>query len=182
MAANQSVTGSSQVCSSRNSRILFAEPFDRRSHPEVRFCSFRLFLEKHGHRCVKEFDVFVEPWCMKPGKLVENLQRAACTPHSRREPIPANPDLTHVAGLSLTRTQTIYLRWLLWRAREAVVRREIAKSACIRVIHKLRLAVNRLADSMVSEGRLPHRELVFFLSFDELRQLIATRNPALVTR
>ncbi|KFM60889.1 putative phosphoenolpyruvate synthase, partial [Stegodyphus mimosarum] len=38
---------------------------------------FREFLEKHGHRCLKEFDVYSIPWASDPKPLVKLLQNMA---------------------------------------------------------------------------------------------------------
>ncbi|XP_003745867.2 uncharacterized protein LOC100899715 [Galendromus occidentalis] len=142
---------------------------------------FREFLQKHGHRCVKEFDVAAEPWIMRPLKLIKSLQVAARVVHEPKARADTEYDLNEL-GLELSLPQRLLLRFLVPRARQAVVNREIAKSALIRSIHQIRIALNFLADLMVEEGRLPERELLLFLELDEIHQLIKTRNPSLVAR
>ncbi|OQR78434.1 putative phosphoenolpyruvate synthase-like [Tropilaelaps mercedesae] len=143
---------------------------------------FRNFLEMHGHRCVKELDVFTEPWAMSPIKLVKTLLIAASVPHDPKPPQSSAYDLDRLTNIELNFIQKLLLEFFIPRARRAIINREVVKSAAIQVIHKLRLAINRLADLMVSEGRLPHRELLFFLTFDEIRRLIATRSSTILTR
>lgn len=143
---------------------------------------FRVFLKKHGHRCVKEMDVFVKPWAMEPTKLVRTLQMAASVQHDPKQESKHDFNLSDLGKIKLSFLQKQMLNFFVPRARRAVANREIAKSALCRAIHKIRLAIYRLADLMVCEGRLPHRELVFFLNFDEICRLIATRSPSIVAR
>lgn len=78
--------------------------------------------------------------------------------------------------------QKLLLRILVPYARQAVVNREIAKSAIIRAVHKVRLAFHHLADLMVDEGRIPEKQLIFFMELDEIYRLIKTRNPTITAR
>lgn len=140
---------------------------------------FREFLERHGHRNVKEFDVYTKPWGMDPSSLIISLKAAAKAPSSN--------DKTHTEEwtleklpYSLTPLQRLLLKFLIPRARVAVARRETAKSACIRMIHKLRLAFIELANQMVREGRIPEPDLLFFMTFEEIGQVLKTRSPAIM--
>ncbi|XP_077511785.1 rifampicin phosphotransferase-like isoform X2 [Amblyomma americanum] len=38
--------------------------------------AFRQFLDRHGHRCINEFDVYSKTWAMDPTPLVKNLQHS----------------------------------------------------------------------------------------------------------
>lgn len=69
------------------------------------------------------------------------------------------------------------LRYLLPWFQRCVVNREFTKEAGIRVIHKLRRALRRLAALLEREGRLPERELANFLTYWELHQLVERQLP-----
>lgn len=34
----------------------------------------RAFYNTHGHRCVHEFDLFAEPWVLKPDSIINTIQ------------------------------------------------------------------------------------------------------------
>lgn len=122
-----------------------------------------------------------ETWAMQPTKLIKTLQLAAKLPHEPKQPAAADCDLDKL-DVQLTTLQKLLLKYLVPRARQGIANREIAKSAIIRSIHKVRIALYHLADLMVEEGRLPERRLLFFMGFDEIHQLIESRNPAIVSR
>ena len=130
---------------------------------------------------MKEFDVATMPWAMQPTKLIKSLQVAASVPHDPKARSSTDYDLTKL-DLDLSLFQRLLLRFLIPKARQAVVNRELAKSATIRAIHKVRLALHHLAELLVEEGRLPEKNLLFFLELDEINQLIKTRNPAITAR
>lgn len=67
-------------------------------------------------------------------------------------------------------------------SRNAVVRREMTKSLFVRVIHKFRLAIKRLGELMVLEEYLPSQDLVFFLTNDEIGQVLTHRNTTFVQK
>ncbi|CAN7984382.1 unnamed protein product, partial [Ixodes hexagonus] len=142
---------------------------------------FRDFLHKHGHRNVKEFDLYTKPWCMDPSSLVKSLRAAAMAPKSTAQKEANTWDLSKLP-YKLTVVQKLLLKMLIPRARVAVASRETSKSALVRTIHKLRTVCMRLADQMVLEGRIPTPDLLYFLSFEEIGILLATRSPSLVLK
>ncbi|XP_049269994.1 uncharacterized phosphotransferase YvkC [Rhipicephalus sanguineus] len=142
---------------------------------------FREFLEKHGHRSVKEFDVYTKPWSLDPSSLVKSLKAAARAAHVSAETSAATQRLsTTPPGISIFRR--IMLKLVTPMAQSGVAAREAAKSATVRVFHQLRLVCHQLALRMVHEGRLPSPELLFFLTFEEIGILLRTRNPELVLK
>ena len=76
------------------------------------------------------------------------------------------------------------LRHLLPWFQRCVANREFTKEAGIRVIHKLRRALRRLAALLELEGRLPERQLANFLTYWELHQLVGQPlpDPALIAK
>ncbi|XP_028967493.1 uncharacterized protein LOC100898270 [Galendromus occidentalis] len=143
---------------------------------------FSEFLERHGHRCVKEFDVQSETWAMRPTSLVKALQAIARTTREARTSAPQGKSIGNLGNLRLSYLQRFLLHVFVPRARKAIAHREIAKSGIVRIIHQLRLAFHTLAELMVSEGRLPHKDLVFYLSVDELHRLITSCQHKLISR
>nr|XP_037284932.1 putative phosphoenolpyruvate synthase [Rhipicephalus microplus] len=142
---------------------------------------FREFIKKHGHRAVKEFDVYTNPWALDPSSLVKSLKVAAKAPPvvEKKEPPAWNASK---CAYQLSAFQKLILKLIVPQARSAVAARETGKSAIVRVIHQLRLMCHQLAKRMVNEGRLPSPDLLFFLSYEEIGILIRTRAPELVLK
>ncbi|GIY78430.1 putative phosphoenolpyruvate synthase [Caerostris darwini] len=74
------------------------------------------------------------------------------------------------------------LRLVLPNCRRGVRGRESAKSLTIKSYDHWRQGFRRLAKLMVSEGRLPDEELLFFLTLDEIDDLLKTRSPSIISR
>jgi len=60
--------------------------------------------------------------------------------------------------------------------------REQGKYLCIWTLNIYRRAFWRLSEMMVREGRLPEKDLLFYLTIDELEKLVKERDPILVSR
>ncbi|XP_077511422.1 rifampicin phosphotransferase-like isoform X1 [Amblyomma americanum] len=142
---------------------------------------FREFIEKHGHRSVKEFDVYTKPWAMDSSSLVKSLKAAARAPEVEDKSATASWEIKDIP-YRLTMLQRLILKLVIPKARIAVAARETSKSAVVRVIHQLRLMFHQLSLRMVHEGRLPDSELLFFLTFEEIGHLLRTRSPELVLK
>ncbi|XP_070388467.1 rifampicin phosphotransferase-like isoform X3 [Dermacentor albipictus] len=139
---------------------------------------YREFIKKHGHRAVKEFDVYTKPWVMDLWSLVKSLKAAAAAPQVEQK-ASAPWDFSKFPH-RLSTIQSAILKLVAPRARAAVVARETTKSAAVRVIHQLRLLCHQLSRCMVCEGRLPSPEQLFFLTYEEIGILLRTRSPELV--
>ncbi|GIY30571.1 phosphoenolpyruvate synthase [Caerostris extrusa] len=60
--------------------------------------------------------------------------------------------------------------------------REAGKSLTIKSFDHWRKGYRRLGKLMVSEGRLPDQDLIFFLTLDEIDDLLKTRSPCIISR
>ncbi|GFY37326.1 putative phosphoenolpyruvate synthase [Trichonephila inaurata madagascariensis] len=74
------------------------------------------------------------------------------------------------------------LRFVLPNCRRAIRAREAGKSLTIKSFHHWRKGYRHLGKLMVSEGRLPNEELIFFLTLDEINDLLITRSPSIISR
>jgi pyruvate,water dikinase len=129
--------------------------------------AFSAYLERHGHRAIKELELRQPEWRHEPLPLVRSLQvalRGLRASGGQRPPRPALPE--HVGD-------GFMLRWLTRLAREAVRSREETKSGLVAVAAAFKDAYRRLAQKMVAEGLLPDEDAVFFLTHDELGARIA---------
>ena len=68
------------------------------------------------------------------------------------------------------------------RARKAVFVREAMKSAVVKCIDEIRKALLTIGAKMHEEERLPRKELIFFLTLDEMHRLTNQHDSNLVSK
>lgn len=138
---------------------------------------FRLFLERHGHRCVRESELREKTWADKPVKLIQILQtrvRAGEIKHKHH-------DVKKEISASLNKLKPItriILRLMVPTARKAVARREITKALSIKMVDTMRKGYQALATKILSEGLLDDTDQIYFLTHEEIGLLIAGRDSA----
>ncbi|XP_076168383.1 rifampicin phosphotransferase-like isoform X2 [Ptiloglossa arizonensis] len=144
---------------------------------------FKNLLKNHGHRCIQELDFLSEPWALRPENLIITLQSMISSSDASNVKKTLNAEET-VA--SLKTPKSAFVKWLLkklvLRSRKAVIRREMTKAIFVNVIHKFRLAYRKLGKLMVLEEYLPSEDLIFFLTHDEIKQVLNCRHPTLVQK
>ncbi len=137
---------------------------------------FNIFLERHGHRCVRESELREKTWAENPVRLIQILQmkvRSEKVQHAFHH-APTEIRKTLVGLPFFKRT---ILRMLIPVARRAVARREISKAYSIRILNRIRQGYKALAQIMVSERLLDDTDQVYFLTHDEIRELILNPDP-----
>ncbi len=135
---------------------------------------FESFLASHGHRGYRELCMRDPAWGEDPTSLVQSMQagaRARLAGAATRNAHQASVDMK---GLSRG------LRWLLPKAHNAVRRREHTKSHLVTVGHRFKLAFAHLGKLLADADILPDADLVYFFTFDELPELVATRDSRMV--
>ncbi|KAG1714560.1 putative phosphoenolpyruvate synthase [Nymphon striatum] len=120
------------------------------------------FMSKHGHRCVKEALV-----------RAQNM-----TKHKK---LTVDEALEQLQS-KLTSKQKKSLRKEVLKAREYVGYREQAKSLLIRTVDQYRKQFRKFGRKLVSEGRLPDEELIFFMTWEEIVSLMKTRSAKIIQR
>ncbi|KAK3606575.1 hypothetical protein CHS0354_001338 [Potamilus streckersoni] len=145
---------------------------------------YRLFLERHGHRCVREADFLELSWAMDPKKLIQSLK--ALISHGifniRTEPQTTKEIVENLRSPLTSFQKFLFRSFLVSVARKGVAKREWGKSLAIKMGDVLKQAYWKLADLMVQESRLPEQDLLFFLTHREIKTLIETRSPELVRK
>ncbi|MBW2464627.1 MAG: pyruvate, water dikinase [Deltaproteobacteria bacterium] len=133
---------------------------------------FERYLQRHGHRAIKELELRQPEWREDPIPLIRSLQvplrqRVAGSTKPQRPDRAPTPKVGRATAL-LTRM-----------ARQAVRSREETKSGLVAVTTSFKEAYRGLAKHLVREGLLPDRDAVFFLTHEELGRLTRSAEAGL---
>jgi pyruvate,water dikinase len=129
------------------------------------------FLARHGHRCIKEAELRNKPWRENEMPLMnyllciikstaDHVQKAEQLDYRKEFAFIKNP-LLKSASISFAK-----------KARQAVVDREYTKSRLIKIIDLFKIQYARLAELLVANHLLSDADLIYFLTQDEIGQLI----------
>ncbi|XP_033762375.1 uncharacterized phosphotransferase YvkC-like [Pecten maximus] len=145
---------------------------------------FAVFISRHGHRYVREAEFFERSWHAQPERLSCVMRTILRTKSFEQKP-KVKVSLTEMfekmqTPISWTTKQV--LKWIVPKARKAVGSREWSKSLAVKVSDIFKEAYWQLADLLLKEGRLPQKELMFFLTHSEIGKLLKTRSPRLITK
>ncbi|XP_077282563.1 rifampicin phosphotransferase-like isoform X1 [Temnothorax americanus] len=141
------------------------------------------FFNTHGHRCVHELDLFAEPWVLKPDSIINTIQVLATSIEETYVSKTLSVQET-VASLKtpVSPFVKLLLRQIVPFCRTAVTKREMTKNVTVSAVHTLRLAYRRLGALMVAENYIPDEHLIFFLTHQEIGQLLNNHTSLLVRK
>ena len=131
--------------------------------------AFADYLDRHGHRAVKELELRQPEWREDPSPLLKSIQ--AAVRHGRAT--AAREESAPLGELSLG------LRVLTRMARRAVRSREETKSGLVDVTTRFKQVYRALGRDLEAAGLLPDADAVFFLTHSELGRLVADAHPGL---
>jgi rifampicin phosphotransferase len=140
---------------------------------------FRVFLRRHGHRCVREAELREKDWESEPEALVRTLQKnVASNGAAAGSACPAVPRSGSADPLSRYCGRTRFIvRRVLPSVRRFVVARENSKSLCIRLQHTFKKAYLHLGRLLTEQGLLDDADQLFFLTHQEIGKLISNPGP-----
>ena len=145
--------------------------------PEEIRQQFNTFIERHGHRCVRESELREKTWEENPRQLIQTLQtkvRVGDVKHVRHDLKKEIADVLRPLPLF----KRVVLRMLVSTARKAVARREISKALSIKMVNTVRKAYRHLARMLVSEALLDDTDQIYFLTHEEIGLLIRDQQAA----
>jgi pyruvate,water dikinase len=143
---------------------------DEASAPARR--EYGAYLERHGHRGVREVELREKGWAEDPTPIVEAVLsgvRAVRAGHTA-------PSKAETGSVPLT------LGLLVRLGHRSIRARERSKSQIILIHTFFKRAYRALGRQMVDDGLLPDDDLVFFLQHAELGTLLRDRDSTLVER
>lgn len=130
---------------------------------------FGRYLDRHGHRAVRELELRQKEWAVDPTPLIESLQ-SGLRARLRHEGID-RPKARRAGAVE----SHPFIRRLLPLAHAAIRSREHTKSALVAVTNRFKHAYRTLGLRMAEEGLLPDADAVFFLTHQELGDLLRGR-------
>ena len=137
---------------------------------------FETILQRHGHRCIRESELREKTWGDDPRLLIRLLQTSVRAHHQIRS-VRMKKSHSPLILKNVTPLRRLFLKLLLNPTRAAVSRREETKSASIKFLNKIRQGYRHLALMLVRENLLDDPDQVFFLTHEELGELIRDRHP-----
>jgi pyruvate,water dikinase len=127
---------------------------------------FGRYLDRHGHRAVRELELRQKEWAVDPKPLIHSLQsglRARLQHETVERPTRRRASTTE---------DHPFIRRLLPLAHAAIRSRERTKSGLVAVTTRFKHAYRALGARMADEGLLPDADAVFFLTHQELGDLL----------
>lgn len=130
------------------------------------------FLQRHGHRGIREAELATPTWAQKPEHLAELLMQLLAIPETA--PSSASNQETSVNG---PQPNSFLLRYFLKKARKSVAQREKSKALSIYLLSRLKGGYKKWGQWAVKNGIIPEAEDVFYLLTDELREATRMKRP-----
>ena len=152
------------------------------SNDEIK-TAYSSFMEKHGHRGIREADFMEKSWSQDPKNLIESMKQIIKQGAFKKnlKPNMSITDIINGLHTNFSWLQKLLLkRFVVKGATDGVAGRELGKSAIIKCTAIFRVAYWRLAELMVKESRLPEQELLFFLTHKEIGELLESRSAELI--
>ena len=132
---------------------------------------YQEFLAHHGHRCIKEAELRSKPWRADEMPLINYLLCIIKSPMNlvqKEDKIDYRKEFAFIKNPLLKSASISFAK----KARQAVVDREYTKSQLITIIDLFKTQYARLAELLVANHQLSDTDLVYFLTHEEIGQLI----------
>lgn len=145
---------------------------------------FKEFLERHGHRGIKECDLSSLTWGLDPTGVVKILQDMLKlhSPGSVSMEEKNVENLVNSLKTPLSSVRRKVLLFFLHFCYNGIRQRELAKSFLVKDLHYARLAYRSLAEMMEAEGMLPDADLIHYLTHEEIGTVIQKRSASALRR
>ena len=144
---------------------------------------FARFMQRHGHRGIREAEFLEKSWFQDPSDLMQTLKMIVKQGKFEDE-IKTHKTVDEIVEslkTPLSRFKKLILKYfLVEKAMKGVCSREMGKSVCIKFSNVFKQAYWKLAHFMVLESRLPDPKLLFFLTHSEIGKLLEKRSANLI--
>eukprot|EP00094_Tigriopus_californicus_P011985 TCALIF_11579-PA protein Name:"Similar to pps Putative phosphoenolpyruvate synthase (Bacillus subtilis (strain 168))" AED:0.06 eAED:0.06 QI:16/0.95/0.88/1/0.54/0.68/25/119/1347 len=152
--------------------------------------AFEQILSKFHCRCLREFELNVQPWGEDCTPLVrtikamveQNLEAKVVKNVSAHTPKKSLDQKLDDLSQKLSPKARRVLKFIVPYANGSQASREKCKAVLIRHVHETRKASRQLARILRQKGFLPNESLIFHLTLYEIQDLVATRSPGLIQK
>lgn len=143
--------------------------------------AYEYFIRRHGHRGIREAEMRSRSWEDDCESLFGNVLTIinSGSVAAREQPSQLEKYKSQLLDGKKGTAQS-GLKWVLEQARAGVYSREYTKARYIKVLDVFKRAYKRLANMLVEAGALPDADLVYFLTQDELRELVVGKKSGLI--
>ena len=139
---------------------------------------WKRFIERHGHRCVREAEMYEKEWALDPSYVISGIKaktRLLVDGHQRKlNGYAVGPISLDDNGLNST--QKLIVKQLLPKARKAVARREQTKAYSIGIQYEFKKAYRKLARLMIAQDLISNEDHIFFLTHQEIGKAITDKS------
>jgi len=150
--------------------------------PEA-FSLFQEFITKHRHRALREFDLATETWGMKPEIIIEMIQASVnCDTEQQQSKDLTDDEIIKELKCPKKGSTRWILRKLLPYCTMSVQRRETTKSCMVTFLYEIKMVLRYLAKQMMHRGMLPDENLIFYLSYDELKRVCECPDSTIIMK
>lgn len=144
---------------------------------------YEAFLERHGHRAIREAELRSRAWKDDETALMEYLRVVIASGAEEEETDRDSWLLMQEELLKECKGSTAKaVKFLVGQARKAVQDREYTKSGIIKVIDPFKKAYRELADLLVERKLLVDEDCIFFLTHEEIGRLVKEQETSLVKK
>jgi len=140
------------------------------------------FINRHGHRSIREAELRSKGWADDEDAFIGYLKTVITggVEEEEKHTIPDFKAIVKEHGFKGTKAKILV--YLIKNAREGVKNREYSKSKLIKVLDGFKKAYARLAEMLVEQGRLPDADAIYFLTHQEIGQLVDDENAKLTKK
>ncbi len=141
------------------------------------------FMQRHGHRCIRESELRSPGWKDDEDGFVSHLltliKSMANYKQKEKKDGPNNVEIFLSDYYGLKR---LALRAFVNGSRKGCRVREYSKSKMILAVDKFKDGYRRLAAMLVEQGALPEEDLIYFLTHQELGEMLNTKDAKYVKK
>ncbi len=131
------------------------------------------FMEVNGHRGVSETELRVDCWADDLEGFCDSLRGVIVTYNkaTKKQEKAWNDYLDELLE-PVKKSKRKKIKGLVIKARSGAWHREYTKSRCILTVSKFRRAYRLIAEKLYEKGFLPDKDLIYFMTKEEIGQLI----------
>jgi len=138
------------------------------------------FMKRHGHRAIREAELRSLGWADDKESFLRYL-KTVLSGNLNELKSQAPPDLKQIAKDNGFKKHKM-LVYFAKQARAGVKNREYSKAKLIKIYDVIKKGYARLAKMLVAENRLPDTDAIYFLTHNELGELIENENATLIKK